>query len=382
MGRVFGAVCTGARLGGATSTWLPIIWCNTGRNRSLSHTSEPPPPHTTHHHTTTAAWRRQRRLRSMPRHERQTVAMALARGEGQGGRGGGASFLRRLAGTEDSCTAGAGCLEEPAPQRSARSQRQSAGDAPLLVVASLAGGDEVDAITISYLLRVNLERKKKEGGGGEDRRRGLRRRGRSGSSWSTNAPARPTTGTSGYLRPIGSLHCPLHRPQRPWPSLAGAGGEAVDRGALLALTEEAEDVGGQPQDWHPLLGRGGRGRRRGRRSFQKLLPPAKSGHFSSSPSTVTSCWVSASCLRSTGIGGFWKNFSHFLCASGARGAQGNWTFLGDDSWYSGYMHGVSLPVQRPWRFHRCSSWFGMPVVVHNRKVQTVQKTVVFCACRL
>ena len=45
---------------------------------------------------------------------------------------------------------------DPGPQRSDRTVRHSAGDAPLLVVASLAGGDEVDATTVSFLLRENL----------------------------------------------------------------------------------------------------------------------------------------------------------------------------------------------------------------------------------
>ena len=37
-----------------------------------------------------------------------------------------------------------------------------AAGAPLLVVASLSGGDGVDATTVSFLLHVNLERMKKE----------------------------------------------------------------------------------------------------------------------------------------------------------------------------------------------------------------------------
>ena len=36
------------------------------------------------------------------------------------------------------------------------------GEAPLLVVASLDGGDEVDATTVSFLLRENLELQKEE----------------------------------------------------------------------------------------------------------------------------------------------------------------------------------------------------------------------------
>ena len=40
--------------------------------------------------------------------------------------------------------------------------RHSAGEAPLLVVASLRGGDDVDATTVSFLLCKTLVLKKKE----------------------------------------------------------------------------------------------------------------------------------------------------------------------------------------------------------------------------
>ena len=49
-----------------------------------------------------------------------------------------------------------GSLLDPGPQRSDRTVRHFAGEAPLLVVAPLAGGDEVDATTVSFLLRENL----------------------------------------------------------------------------------------------------------------------------------------------------------------------------------------------------------------------------------
>ena len=58
-----------------------------------------------------------------------------------------------------------GSLLDPGPQRSLQ------GDAPLLVVASLAGGDAVDATTVSFLLRCamreleeerNLEKRRRE----------------------------------------------------------------------------------------------------------------------------------------------------------------------------------------------------------------------------
>ena len=102
----------------------------------------------------------------MLRHERQTVAVALA------------ECLHHSAQRPEKARAGEveeqvsyvglraqktqGCLEERAPQRSVRSQWHSAGDAPLLVVASLAGGDDVDATTVSFLLRENLKLQKEE----------------------------------------------------------------------------------------------------------------------------------------------------------------------------------------------------------------------------
>ena len=61
-----------------------------------------------------------------------------------------------------------GSLLDPGPQRSDRTVRHSAGEAPLLVVASLAGGDEVDATTVAFLLREHLNlRKEGEEGRGE-----------------------------------------------------------------------------------------------------------------------------------------------------------------------------------------------------------------------
>ena len=55
-----------------------------------------------------------------------------------------------------------GSLLDPGPQRSDRTVRHNAGEAHLLVVASLAGGDEVDATTVSFLLREHLMLRKKE----------------------------------------------------------------------------------------------------------------------------------------------------------------------------------------------------------------------------
>ena len=55
-----------------------------------------------------------------------------------------------------------GVLLDPEPQVAAVTVGYVAAGAPLLVVASLAGGDELDATTVSYLLRENLKRTKKE----------------------------------------------------------------------------------------------------------------------------------------------------------------------------------------------------------------------------
>ena len=123
--------------------------------------------------TGAAMRRRQRRLRSWLRHERMTVAMTLAefthhtalRGPklakvGEGVEHEQHDCLRAqkppLPGVR------LGSLLDPGPQRSDRTVRHSAGEAPLLVVASLAGGDEVDATTVSFLLREHLKLRKKE----------------------------------------------------------------------------------------------------------------------------------------------------------------------------------------------------------------------------
>ena len=110
--------------------------------------------------------RRERRLRAMLRQERQTVAMELA------------AALHHSCdvgfGTNDGLraqtTASAGKrlapLEEVAePQVGAVTVGYVAAPGPLLVVASLAGGDEVNATTVSFLLRENLMLQKIQGGG-------------------------------------------------------------------------------------------------------------------------------------------------------------------------------------------------------------------------
>ena len=55
-----------------------------------------------------------------------------------------------------------GILAEPGPQRSDRTVRHSAGEAPLLVVASLAGGDDVDVTTAKFLLRSAIRELEEE----------------------------------------------------------------------------------------------------------------------------------------------------------------------------------------------------------------------------
>ena len=56
---------------------------------------------------------------------------------------------------------GRASLKEPEPQGTV-TVGYVAAPGPLLVVASLAGGDEVDATTVSYLLKAALVKKKKE----------------------------------------------------------------------------------------------------------------------------------------------------------------------------------------------------------------------------
>ena len=55
-----------------------------------------------------------------------------------------------------------GVLTEPEPQGGAVTVGYVAAPGPLLVVASLAGGDEVDATTVSHLLKAEEERKVQE----------------------------------------------------------------------------------------------------------------------------------------------------------------------------------------------------------------------------
>ena len=111
--------------------------------------------------------RRQRRLRSWLKHERQSVAMALAEYTHHASRGQTRARAREevehvphyaLRGQK---TPPPG--ERPAPlgpQRSDRTVRHSAGEPPLLVVPSLRGADGVDGTTVSFLLAANLKLQK------------------------------------------------------------------------------------------------------------------------------------------------------------------------------------------------------------------------------
>ena len=54
-----------------------------------------------------------------------------------------------------------GVLLDPEPHVAAATIGHVVAGAPLLLVASLSGGDGVDAITVSYLLKAALQKKKR-----------------------------------------------------------------------------------------------------------------------------------------------------------------------------------------------------------------------------
>ena len=108
--------------------------------------------------------RRERRLRQFLRHERLSVAMALAAAQHHSApKSAGPESYEALRG-QNTAKAGKrpGVLTEPEPQGGAVTVGYVAAPGPLLVVASLAGGDEVDTTTVFYLLKAALEVKKKE----------------------------------------------------------------------------------------------------------------------------------------------------------------------------------------------------------------------------
>ena len=110
--------------------------------------------------------RRERRLRSWLRHERMTVAMELAATTHHSSPKGGWPDTTHDAprGQKTAISAGAhpGVLKEPEVLVGAVTVGYVAAPGPLLVVASLAGGDEVDATTVSHLLKAALVKKKKK----------------------------------------------------------------------------------------------------------------------------------------------------------------------------------------------------------------------------
>ena len=128
--------------------------------------------------------RRQRRLRSWWRHEQQSIAAALAtvmhHSSGKVHTANGAPRSQKLATRAEeeveyephSALRGqktpppgerpAPLSEVAGPQRSDRTVRHSAGEAPLLVVPSLRGADGVDGTTVSFLLAENLKLQKEE----------------------------------------------------------------------------------------------------------------------------------------------------------------------------------------------------------------------------
>ena len=119
--------------------------------------------------------RRQRRLLSWLKHERQSVAMALAEYTHHASRG--QTRARAREEVENVARDGLraqkspppgerpGCLVDPGPRRSDRTVRRSAGDGlptPDLPVLAGASGEAVDASTLSFLTAKALEVTRKE----------------------------------------------------------------------------------------------------------------------------------------------------------------------------------------------------------------------------
>ena len=126
------------------------------------------------HAASAAKKRRERRLRAMLRHERRSVAMALAEFTHHFSRG----QRKARAGEEvENATLDGlraqktppprerpSCLSDPGPQRSDRTVRHSAGEAPSLLPPSLAdaAADTVDHSSLAFFLKVALQLKKDE----------------------------------------------------------------------------------------------------------------------------------------------------------------------------------------------------------------------------
>ena len=114
--------------------------------------------------TSAARRRRERRLRSWWRHECQSVRMALTSAAHHSSEKVAADVKDAGLRAQTMVSAGQrpGVLTEPESQEGAVTVGYVAAPGPLLVVASLAGGDEVDATTVSYLLKAALMVKKYE----------------------------------------------------------------------------------------------------------------------------------------------------------------------------------------------------------------------------
>ena len=126
------------------------------------------------HAASAAKRRRERRLRAMLRHERTSVAMALAEFTHHSSRG--QRTARAWEEVENATHDGLraqktpppeerpGCLSDPGLQRSDRTVRHSAGEAPSLLPPSLADAapDTVDHSSLAFLLKVALQLKKDE----------------------------------------------------------------------------------------------------------------------------------------------------------------------------------------------------------------------------
>ena len=111
----------------------------------------------------TFAWRRrQRRLRSMLRHERQTVAMELAAALHHSRDVGPEKNDGLWAQTAASSGGRPGVLKEPEPQGGAVTVGYVAAPGPLFEVASMAGGDSVDGTALRFLVNRALERQNEE----------------------------------------------------------------------------------------------------------------------------------------------------------------------------------------------------------------------------
>ena len=114
--------------------------------------------------TSSARRRRERRLRSWWRHERMSVAAALAEAHHHSAPKVGAAPYNAPRSQKTARASGKlpGVLKEPEVQLEAATVGCVAASTPLLVVASLAGGDEVDATTTRYLLKCALRQRQQE----------------------------------------------------------------------------------------------------------------------------------------------------------------------------------------------------------------------------